>query len=75
MEDVVRDLQMRYQKYGDIEIANNITKKSGNNFNFYNQDDPFINDKELDIDLKEMAIVESYIEDYHSFSGGLSEFI
>ncbi len=67
MEDVVRDLMMRYQKYGDIEIANNITKKTGNNNNFYSKDDPFINDNELDNDLKEMAIVESYIEDYHSF--------
>jgi hypothetical protein len=58
----------RIRKYGDIDLNNNIAKKNDKegttNVNFYNKDDSFIDDSQIDNNVKQFAICNANMEDY-----------
>ena len=73
--DIIEDQYMRIKKYGDIVSQKDIARKTGaidkeqGNQDFYDLDDPFLCDDEIDVGLQSLAICEAKLEDFVVFKG------
>lgn len=71
---IAREHQQRLLKFGDIVQCNKIAKKtSGKDKGYYDLDDDFICDDEVDADLKQLAICDAKITDFNCFAVRYSE--
>ncbi|KAL4498592.1 hypothetical protein ABPG72_019710 [Tetrahymena utriculariae] len=66
---------IRISKYGDIALTQNIARKNPKSDDFYDQEDSFIDDDQVDTELKQLAICEADYDDFFMVEGGLQDLV
>ncbi|KAL4449282.1 hypothetical protein ABPG74_015664 [Tetrahymena malaccensis] len=66
---------IRISKYGDIALTSNIARKNPKSDDFYDQEDSFIDDDQVDTELKQLAICEADYDDFFMVEGGLQDLV